>query len=144
MRHHHAVSNLPIRLRPLESTPLFTPRQLDVFEDLLRAERTALLQSAQETTSHLQEFEATPDPSDRASLEEGHTLELCVRDRERQHLHAIDQALDRIHGGIYGLCEESGEPIGLARLLVRPTATLCLEEQQLRESAAHRAVRRRA
>lgn len=141
MGHHHiavTAPSRPIKPPPLLTDSLFTPGQLGVFEGLLLAERDALLQSAQETTSHLREFELTPDPNDRASLEEGNSLELRVRDRERRHLHAIDQALERIHDGCYGLCEESGEPIGFARLMVRPAATLSLDEQVLRESTPNR------
>ncbi len=107
--------------------------QLAFFHQRLGAERDALLQSAHETTQHLHEFERTPDPSDRASLEEDHSLELRVRDRERKHLHTIDEALKRIADGSYGWCEFSGEPIGIARLLARPTATLSLEAQELHE-----------
>ena len=104
--------------------------QLAFFKDRLCAERDALLRAAGDTAHHLQEFEATPDPSDRASLEEDHSLELRVRDRERQQLHRIDQALMRIRDGSYGWCSDTGEPIGMARLLARPTATLSLEAQE--------------
>lgn len=108
-------------------------RQLDFFHALLQQERDSLLDAAKETTRHLQDNEATPDPSDRASLEEDHTLELRVRDRERKHLHKIDAALARIENGTYGWCEESGEPIGIARLLARPTATFSLDAQERHE-----------
>lgn len=104
--------------------------QLAFFKDRLCTERDALLRAAGDTAHHLQEFEATPDPSDRASLEEDHSLELRVRDRERQQLHRIDQALMRIRDGSYGWCSDTGEPIGMARLLARPTATLSLEAQE--------------
>lgn len=104
--------------------------QLAFFKNRLCTERDALLRAAGDTAHHLQEFEATPDPSDRASLEEDHSLELRVRDRERQQLHRIDQALMRIRDGSYGWCSDSGEPIGMARLLARPTATLSLEAQE--------------
>jgi DnaK suppressor protein len=109
-------------------------RQLAFFQALLRRERDALLDSARQTTLHLQEYETTPDPSDRASLEEDHTLELRVRDRERKLLHKIDEALARIESGSYGWCEETGEPIGVARLLARPTATYSVEAQERYES----------
>lgn len=138
MRHRPSATtapSLPVRPPALWATPLFTPRQLAVFEALLLAEREAMQQSARETASHLHEPEQTPDPSDRASIEEGHSLDLRVLERERQHLHAIDQALERIHGGRYGLCEESGDPIDLNRLMAQPTATRSLEEQALLESA---------
>jgi len=108
--------------------------QLTFFRELLCHERDALLSSARQTTQHLQVFEATPDPSDRASLEEDHTLELRVRDRERKHLHTIDEALSRIDAGTYGWCEDSGEPIGISRLLARPTATYTVEAQERHET----------
>ena len=82
---------------------------------------------------HLRENEVTTDPSDRATLEEEYTLELRTRDRERKLLKKISQSLARIESGDYGFCDETGEPIGLARLLARPTATLSLEAQQRRE-----------
>ena len=109
-------------------------RQLEFFRTLLSEERDALLSSARETTLHLQVQESTPDPADRASQEEDHTLELRVRDRERKHLHKIDQALVRIEDGSYGWCEETGDPIGIGRLLARPTTTYSLEAQERHEA----------
>jgi DnaK suppressor protein len=108
-------------------------RQLDFFRQRLLDEKSQLLNNALETTSHLQDNESTPDPSDRASVEEEHTLELRVRDRERKKLKKVEDAIGRINSGEYGWCEESGEPIGIARLLARPTATLTLEAQERRE-----------
>ncbi|KAB2923321.1 MAG: RNA polymerase-binding protein DksA [Dechloromonas sp.] len=108
-------------------------RQRDFFRNRLIAEEQALVEAAHETTRHLQENEATPDWTDRASSEEEHTLELRVRDRERKLLKKIREALQRIDDGNYGWCAETGEPIGLPRLLARPTATLCLDAQERRE-----------
>lgn len=113
-------------------------QQLSFFRARLCAERDALLSSARNTTLHLQEFESTPDPSDRASLEEDHTLELRVRDRERKLLHKIDEALQRIDNNSFGWCEETGEPIGIPRLLARPTATYTLEAQERHEQRRKR------
>ncbi len=107
--------------------------QLQTFKKHLLDEEKALRDAAQSTTHHLQESEAAPDPTDRASAEEEHTLELRVRDRERKLLKKIVQALQRIEDGTYGWCEESGEPIGIARLLARPTASLTLEAQERHE-----------
>ena len=107
--------------------------QLRAFKERLVAEEMVLRRAAEATTHHLQGSEATPDPTDRASTEEEHTLELRVRDRERKLLNKIAQALKRIADGSYGWCEETGEPIGIARLLARPTASLSLEAQQRRE-----------
>ncbi len=110
--------------------------QLALFRELLERERRILLRAAQATVSELQELAATPDSSDRASLEEDHALELRLRGRELQQLQAIEQALLRLRDGTYGWCEQSGDPIGLARLVARPTATLSLAAQQQQESRA--------
>ena len=82
---------------------------------------------------HLRENEITTDPSDRATLEEEYTLELRTRDRERKLLKKVEKSLRLIEDGSYGWCEETGEPIGVPRLLARPTATLSLEAQERRE-----------
>lgn len=137
---------LPIPITPsLEEilaapdTDYMSDRQLMFFRTRLNEERNALLAAARETTLHLQEGNAlTPDPSDRASLEEDYTLELRVRDRERKHLQRIERALVRIENGSYGWCEESGEPIGIGRLLARPTTTFSLEAQERHEAKQKR------
>jgi DnaK suppressor protein len=90
-------------------------------------------QNAGDTTEHLRETVIVPDPADRATIEEEHALELRTRDRERKLLKKVQQSLSRIDSGDYGWCEETGEPIGVPRLLARPTATLSLEAQQRRE-----------
>ena len=79
------------------------------------------------------DLELVPDPADRATIEEEHALELRTRDRERKLLKKVEQALARIESGDYGWCEETGEPIGIPRLLARPTANLSLEAQERRE-----------
>jgi DnaK suppressor protein len=107
--------------------------QLAYFRDLLQQMEREILHNAGETTEHLRETVIVPDPADRATIEEEHALELRTRDRERKLLKKIQQAISRIDSGDYGYCEETGEPIGLPRLLARPTATLSLEAQQRRE-----------
>ena len=93
-----------------------------------------MLSNAGETTEHLREDTVVvPDPADRATIEEEHALELRTRDRERKLLKKIEQSIARIDAGDYGYCDETGEPIGVGRLLARPTATLSLEAQQRRE-----------
>jgi DnaK suppressor protein len=90
--------------------------------------------SAGETTEHLREDTVVvPDPADRATIEEEHALELRTRDRERKLLKKIEQSIARIDAGDYGYCDETGEAIGVARLIARPTASLSLEAQQRRE-----------
>jgi DnaK suppressor protein len=109
-------------------------KQLDFFRARLQALKDDLLSNAGETTEHLREDTSiVPDPADRATIEEEHALELRTRDRERKLLKKISQSLARIEAGDYGYCDETGEPIGLGRLLARPTATLSLEAQQRRE-----------
>ena len=109
-------------------------KQLEFFRARLTALKDDLLSNAGETTEHLREDTSiVPDPADRATIEEEHALELRTRDRERKLLKKISQSLARIEAGDYGYCDETGEPIGLARLLARPTATLSLEAQQRRE-----------
>jgi DnaK suppressor protein len=109
-------------------------KQLDFFRARLQALKDDLLSNAGETTEHLREDTSiVPDPADRATIEEEHALELRTRDRERKLLKKISQSLARIDAGDYGFCDETGEPIGLGRLIARPTATLSLEAQQRRE-----------
>ena len=109
-------------------------KQREFFRLRLQAQKDDLLSNAGETTEHLREDTSiVPDPADRATIEEEHALELRTRDRERKLLKKIGQSLARVETGDYGYCDETGEPIGLARLLARPTATLSLEAQQRRE-----------
>lgn len=108
-------------------------QQLDFFRHRLQEMERELLANAGETTEHLRETVIVPDPADRATIEEEHALELRTRDRERKLLKKVQQALRRIDSGDYGWCEETGDAIGVGRLLARPTATLSLEAQQRRE-----------
>ena len=107
--------------------------QLAFFKARLQQLEKDLLKNAGETTEHLRETVLVPDPADRATIEEEHALELRTRDRERKLLKKVQQSIASIDTGDYGWCEETGEPIGIPRLLARPTATLSLEAQQRRE-----------
>jgi DnaK suppressor protein len=107
--------------------------QLAFFRQRLVDVREQILRNAGDTGEHLRENEVTTDPSDRATLEEEYTLELRTRDRERKLLKKVEKSLKLIDEGSYGYCEETGEPIGIPRLLARPTATLSLEAQERRE-----------
>jgi DnaK suppressor protein len=110
-----------------------SPEQLAFFRDKLLATQKELLEKANLTSEHLREHELEADPTDQATIEEEYALELRARDRERKLLKKIDEALRRIDEGSYGWCEETGEPIGIARLIARPTATLSVEAQTRRE-----------
>lgn len=108
--------------------------QMAFFRLKLELLKNDILSNAGETTEHLREDTVVvPDPADRATIEEEHALELRTRDRERKLLKKIEQSINRIDAGDYGYCDETGEPIGVGRLLARPTATLSLEAQQRRE-----------
>lgn len=107
--------------------------QLAFFKDRLLKMKQELLDNAGLTSEHLRENDMVPDPADRATIEEEHALELRTRDRERKLMKKIDESLMHIEDGSYGWCEETGDPIGLPRLLARPTATLSIDAQQRRE-----------
>lgn len=107
--------------------------QLQFFKAKLLAMRAEILDNARETGEHLKENEVFADPNDRATVEEENMLEQRVRDRERKLLKKIEQSLARIERGEYGYCLETGEPIGIPRLLARPTAELSIEAQEKHE-----------
>lgn len=107
--------------------------QLEFFRRRLSTMESELRANADQTTVNLRETTVVPDPADRATIEEEHALELRTRDRERKLLKKVQAAIKRIDDGEYGYCEETGDPIGVARLMARPTATLSLEAQQRRE-----------
>jgi DnaK suppressor protein len=108
--------------------------QMAYFRLKLNVLKAGILSNAGETTEHLrEETVVVPDPTDRATIEEEHALELRTRDRERKLLKKIEQSISRIDAGEYGYCDETGEAIGVGRLLARPTANLSLEAQQRRE-----------
>lgn len=105
----------------------FRQRLIDWREELIRESEHTIKESLQ--TTELQK----PDLADRASAETDHALELRTRDRERKLINKINQAIQRIDDGEYGYCEETGEPITLARLKARPNATLSIEAQERHE-----------
>ena len=107
--------------------------QLAFFRARLLETQKEMLEKANRTSEHLREHELEPDPTDQATIEEEYALELRARERERKLLKKIDEALRRIDEGNYGYCEETGEAIGIPRLLARPTATLTIEAQARRE-----------
>jgi DnaK suppressor protein len=109
-------------------------RHLEYFRRKLQAWKDDILRESRETVAHLQaETENHPDLADRATSETDRALELRTRDRQRKLISKIEEALRRIDDGSYGYCEETGEPIGLARLDARPIATLSLEAQERHE-----------
>src|SRR5580698_1942920 len=124
----------PSDYRPTEDEPFMNERQLEYFRQKLLDWKEDILRESRETLSHLQtDTENHPDLADRASSETDKALELRTRDRQRKLISKIDEALRRIEDGSYGYCEETGEPIGVARLDARPIATMSLEAQERHE-----------
>jgi len=117
----------------MEAADYMNDRQLAFFRQRLLELKAEIAANQSETAEHLKESETAADPADRATREEEQTIELRARERERKLLRKIDQALERIADRRYGYCDETGEPIGLARLIARPTATLSVEAQERRE-----------
>ena len=120
--------------RPTENEPFMNPRQREYFRKKLETWRDDILRESRETLENLQEESQNhPDMADRASSESDRALELRTRDRQRKLISKIDAALKRIEDGTYGYCEETGDPITIARLDARPIATLSLEAQEMHE-----------
>lgn len=125
---------LPPDYKPTAREKFMNPKQVEYFRRKLLAWKSEILRDAQETLHHLQEDEGqAPDLADRATTESERAIELRTRDRQRKLIAKIDSALRRIEDGSYGYCEESGDPISLARLEARPIATLSIEAQERHE-----------
>ncbi|MEW6253954.1 MAG: RNA polymerase-binding protein DksA [Pseudomonadota bacterium] len=120
-------------LLKMPASAYMNTEQLAFFRARLEALRDEMLANAADTGEHLKENENFADPNDRATVEEENMLEQRVRDRERKLLKKINKALARIETGEFGYCLETGEPIGLARLLARPTAEYSIEAQERHE-----------
>jgi DnaK suppressor protein len=121
-------------VKSMPDSEYMNEKQLAFFRHKLSILKQDIHNSAGQTTEHLREDTVVvPDPADRATIEEEHALELRTRDRERKLLKKIEQSIARIDAGDYGYCDETGEPIGVGRLIARPTANLSLEAQQRRE-----------
>jgi DnaK suppressor protein len=123
-----------IEYRPTEDEPFMNPRQREYFRAKLENWKEEILRESRETLDNLQEESQNhPDMADRASSESDRALELRTRDRQRKLIAKIDAAVKRLDDGTYGYCEETGDPIGIARLDARPIATLSLEAQEMHE-----------
>ncbi|WP_299744259.1 RNA polymerase-binding protein DksA [Devosia sp.] len=123
-----------VEYRPSDDEPFMNPRQREYFRARLNGWKEDILRESRGTLENLQEESQNhPDMADRASSESDRSLELRTRDRQRKLISKIDAALKRIDDGTYGYCEETGEPIGIARLDARPIATLSLEAQEMHE-----------
>jgi DnaK suppressor protein len=125
---------LPPNYKPSDKEPFMNPRMREYFRQKLLRWRAELVKESNDTLQSLQEGGIVePDIADRASIETDRSLELRTRDRARKLILKIDEALERIANGTYGYCEETSEPISLARLEARPIATLSIEAQERHE-----------
>lgn len=107
--------------------------QLAFFRHKLLEMRTELTSRSNEVKQRLHENDAIADPNDRATAEEEHWLDLRLREREAYLIRKIDESLQAIENGDYGWCEQTGDPIGIPRLLARPTATVSIDVKNIAE-----------
>ena len=125
---------LPENYSPNDQEEFMNDNQLEFFRQKLLNWKSELLEEAMDTKDNLSsEGLQRPDISDRAQVETNASIQLRTRDRERKLISKIDSALRRIDLKTYGYCEETGEPIGLKRLMARPVATLSIEAQEKHE-----------
>ena len=122
------------KYRPSENEKFMNAKQREFFRRRLLGWRDELVRDAKGTIQNLQEDDGqAPDIADRATAESERSIELRARDRQRKLVAKIDAALGRIENGSYGYCDDTGEPIGLKRLVARPIATLSIEAQERHE-----------
>lgn len=114
-------------IRSASESDYMDENQLHFFRERLMQMRKEVLARELDVKERLHQREIFADPADRASAEEEHWLDLRLRERESLLLRKIEDALRRIRDREYGYCEKTGEPIGIARLLARPTATVCVD-----------------
>lgn len=120
--------------KPAKGEQYMSAKQVSHFRKILIEWKDLLIQEADKTVEHMKnDSTKLSDPNDAATQEEEFRLELRTRDRERKLILKIDQALQRVDDGLYGYCEDTGEPIGIKRLEARPIATLCIEAQERHE-----------
>jgi len=125
---------VPPEYTPTDKEPYMNQLMLSYFKKKLVEWKADLLSGSSDTIHTMQaETHEEPDIADRASTETDRAIELRARDRERKLISKIDEALQRITDGEYGYCEETGEPIGVARLEARPIATLSIDAQERHE-----------
>lgn len=115
------------QVRRMPPSDYMNDTQLEFFRRRLLQMREEVLAREVDVKERLHQREVFADPADRASAEEEHWLDLRLRERESLLLRKIEEALRRIKDKEYGYCEVTGEPIGIPRLLARPTATVCVD-----------------
>lgn len=114
-------------------------KDIEYFRGFLKQKIAELRTEAGKTVVTMDDDENFPDPSDRATMESNRNSMLRMRDRERKLIFKIEEALQRLEAGEYGICEECGEEIGIERLKARPVTTLCIECKSKQEIAERKA-----
>lgn len=121
------------QIRRMPESEYMNDAQLEFFRQRLIQMKEEVLRREVDAKERLHEREVFADPADRATAEEEHWLDLRLRERESMLLRKVDDALRRIKEKEYGYCEKTGEPIGILRLLARPTATVIVDVKGLHE-----------
>lgn len=121
------------QIRRMPDSEYMNDAQLEFFRQRLVQMKEEVLRREVDAKERLHEREVFADPADRATAEEEHWLDLRLRERESMLLRKVDDALRRIKEREYGYCEKTGEPIGVLRLLARPTATVIVDVKGLHE-----------
>jgi DnaK suppressor protein len=114
-------------------------KDTEYFRNFLNQRIAELRSEAGKAVETMDDDENFPDPSDRATMEANRNSMLRMRDRERKLIFKIQEALDRLDAGEYGVCEQCGEAIGIERLKARPVTTLCIECKSNQEIAERKA-----
>ena len=114
---------------------------IEFFRNFLNQRIAELRTEAGKTVETMDDDENFPDPSDRATMESNRNSILRIRDRERKLIFKIEEALQRLEEGEYGVCEECGGEIGIERLKARPVTTLCIECKSSQEIAERKGKR---
>ncbi|MMZ41339.1 RNA polymerase-binding transcription factor DksA [compost metagenome] len=121
------------QLLAMPESDYMNPAQRAFFRQRLLEDQQKLLQHIDALKRDIDSGEVSGDEADKAAREEDLRLLFRQLDRESRLLPKISAALARLYNGDYGYCRESGEPIGLARLLLRPTAELSIEAKTAQE-----------
>lgn len=108
-------------------------QQLEFFEHLIRQQKAEIMEEIEDAKKNLGAPPESSDEADRAQYEEESALLIRLIDRKRRLLPKYDQALQRIRNDEFGFCEETGEPIGLKRLLIRPIAEYSIDAKTVNE-----------
>ena len=126
---------MPKKYTPNEKEKYMSEKQKAYFKKRLMDWRSEIIESNTKSM-YLNDVDheiSSPDIVDQASSQTEKTVEMRTINRQRKLLSKFDKAIKRIQDNTYGYCEETGEPIGVKRLIARPIATLSIEAQQKHE-----------